>query len=349
MVESAAYSRRGFLGGCVATTITGSLAAGATSVVVGDASTWAGLVTNGNSRVMIDRAGATPEEIEISAVAGNTLTISARGLQGTSNATHAAGVTIEVIHSPRDFNEANYWVAELAGASNAAGDLPYSDGADSLARLAIGTARQQLATNAGATAPEWVASLQSLLTATGDIIRASAANTPQRLAIGSTGDVLTVAGGVPTWAAASSSFVGAGATTNATQAITTGATAAVAFATEAFDSSTFHDTVTNNSRFTVPASLGGKYLLTWTVLWVNGATVTGLIQFYVKVNGAIVNPSNILVRPEELSASSTQSRNGSALLSLAAGDYVEVFLDNASGSTATVQTSSTMQVARIGT
>jgi hypothetical protein len=43
---------------------------------------------------------------------------------------------------------------------------------------------------------------KSLLTTTGDVIYASAANTPARLGIGSTGQVLTVAGGVPTWATA---------------------------------------------------------------------------------------------------------------------------------------------------
>jgi len=40
----------------------------------------------------------------------------------------------------------------------------------------------------------------SLLTTTGDTIYASSANTPARLAVGSTGQVLTVAGGIPTWA-----------------------------------------------------------------------------------------------------------------------------------------------------
>jgi hypothetical protein len=40
----------------------------------------------------------------------------------------------------------------------------------------------------------------ALLTTTGDTIYASGASTPARLGIGSTGQVLTVAGGVPTWA-----------------------------------------------------------------------------------------------------------------------------------------------------
>jgi|Laugrefa1bdmlbdn_1035148.scaffolds.fasta_scaffold09878_1 hypothetical protein len=40
----------------------------------------------------------------------------------------------------------------------------------------------------------------ALLTTTGDTIYASGASTPARLGIGSTGQVLTVSGGVPTWA-----------------------------------------------------------------------------------------------------------------------------------------------------
>ena len=44
----------------------------------------------------------------------------------------------------------------------------------------------------------------TLTTTTGDIIYASAANTPARLGIGSTGNVLTVSGGVPAWAAPAS-------------------------------------------------------------------------------------------------------------------------------------------------
>ena len=43
---------------------------------------------------------------------------------------------------------------------------------------------------------------KALLTATGDIIYASAASTPARLAVGSDTNVLTLAAGVPSWAAA---------------------------------------------------------------------------------------------------------------------------------------------------
>lgn len=46
---------------------------------------------------------------------------------------------------------------------------------------------------------------KTLTTTTGDIIYASSANTPARLAIGSSGQILTVSGGIPAWATASSS------------------------------------------------------------------------------------------------------------------------------------------------
>ena len=45
-----------------------------------------------------------------------------------------------------------------------------------------------------------VANIDGILTTTGDTYYASAAATPARLGIGSTGQVMTVAGGVPTWA-----------------------------------------------------------------------------------------------------------------------------------------------------
>jgi hypothetical protein len=48
-----------------------------------------------------------------------------------------------------------------------------------------------------------VANIDGVLTTTGDTYYASAAATPARLGIGSTGQVMTVAGGVPSWATAS--------------------------------------------------------------------------------------------------------------------------------------------------
>jgi hypothetical protein len=63
------------------------------------------------------------------------------------------------------------------------------------------------------------------MTTTGDTIYSSSGSTPARLGIGSTGQVLTVAGGVPTWAAGASSgsytLVRSGSFTTATDTGTT--------------------------------------------------------------------------------------------------------------------------------
>ena len=52
--------------------------------------------------------------------------------------------------------------------------------------------------------PAWTTDASGMtnpMTTTGDTIYSSSGSTPARLGIGSTGNVLTVAGGVPTWAA----------------------------------------------------------------------------------------------------------------------------------------------------
>ena len=75
----------------------------------------------------------------------------------------------------------------------------------SLVDLKGGTTNQVLAKNSNTDMDfKWVADAAGMtnpMTTTGDTIYSSSGSTPARLAIGSTGDVLTVAGGVPTWAA----------------------------------------------------------------------------------------------------------------------------------------------------
>jgi len=63
--------------------------------------------------------------------------------------------------------------------------------------------------------------MTNLMTTTGDTIYSSSGSTPARLGIGSTGQILTVAGGVPTWATASSGGMTLLSTTTLSGATTT--------------------------------------------------------------------------------------------------------------------------------
>lgn len=91
---------------------------------------------------------------------------------------------------------------EATATLTAKGDILTATAANTLARQAAGTNNHVLMADSAQTngikyAPEATATL----TTTGDLLYASAANTLARRAIGSTGDVLTVSGGLPTWAA----------------------------------------------------------------------------------------------------------------------------------------------------
>ena len=89
------------------------------------------------------------------------------------------------------------------------GDTVYATAANTLARLAKGTAYQALAMNAGATAPSWQASPTSVLTTTGDVLYASAANTLTRLGVGTAYQALAMNSGatLPTYQASATSVL----------------------------------------------------------------------------------------------------------------------------------------------
>jgi hypothetical protein len=91
---------------------------------------------------------------------------------------------------------------------------------------------------------------KSTLTTTGDIYYASSANTPARLGIGSTGNVLTVASGIPSWAAPA----GGG---KVLQVVTAQTTTSTTIATSTYTDTTLTATIT-------PTSATSKILVMWT-------------------------------------------------------------------------------------
>jgi hypothetical protein len=111
-----ARRRRGLIGGAKATTLNGSLAAGATSITCTSLTTWSGVNTNGPSTATINRGQTDEETISFTGISTNTLTGVSRGEAGTSDQLHTSG-TIELSTSKIDADEANELVAAMANNS----------------------------------------------------------------------------------------------------------------------------------------------------------------------------------------------------------------------------------------
>ena len=167
--------------------------------------------------------------------------------------------------------------------------------ATSMADLLGGTTGQVLAKNTNADMDfVWVAQDDSnaiqntIVDAKGDLIGATAADTPARLAVGANGTILTADSTAATglaWATPSASaFVGAIAYNNAAQTYTNTATV-LTFPSEEVDTDTFHSTVTNTGRMTIPSGKDGKYMM---VLNLQLDTVDPNFRVYAYKNGAAV-------------------------------------------------------------
>lgn len=187
---------------------------------------------------------------------------------------------------------------------------------------------------------------KATLTTTGDIYYASSANTPARLAVGSSAQVLTVAGGVPSWAtpASGSSFSGCFLTKSGTQSIPNSTDTAVSFDTEYFDVGGYHDNSTNNSRITIPSGKDGYFLFLGQINYASNGT--GGRYAYIVVNGTYIQQAVF-----SASSQSYTIANISTVLSLVAGDYVQLITVQNSGGAlnveyATKQTS--FQAIRLG-
>ena len=165
-------------------------------------------------------------------------------------------------------------------------------------------------------------------TTLGDIAyRSSSSNTNTRLAIGATGNVLTVAGGVPTWAAPAggATFVGCSITKSVSQSISNNTGTFLSFDTEDFDTDGFHDNSTNNSRITIPSGKAGKYQVNFNLQW--AANATGTRYCMLAKNGTTV--------VEKLLSVSTTGGYAEQfigiILNLSVADYIEAKVDQSSG------------------
>lgn len=120
---------------------------------------------------------------------------------------------------------------------------------------------------------------------------------------------------------------------SATQNVVTATPTVVLWAgTETYDTDDFHEGVTNPSRHTIPPGLGGLYFATYSLAHPSGS---GLSVAWVTVNGAgLWAPAGAVL------TSSGLRLNGTDLIPVVPGDYLEVVTSQASGGTLAVGNSS---------
>ena len=177
--------------------------------------------------------------------------------------------------------------------------------------------------------------MANVLTTTGDIIYSSSGTTAARLGIGTTGQVLTVASGIPAWSAGAS-FVGVCAIANGTsQSFTSNTFKMVEFSTESIDTDSFHSNSTNNSRLTIPSGKSGYYRMGINIAC-DGSMGT-YFSIYPYKNGTAMGTTEGLRQGIFLNTGTSQQLSGSGIFYFAAADYVEVgaLSDFATGSKTT--------------
>ena len=167
---------------------------------------------------------------------------------------------------------------------------------------------------------------KSIVDAKGDLIGATAADTPARLAVGTNGQVLKANSAAATgleWG--NPTAIGCSLYRTADQSISNSTATMISWDVELYDTNAFHDNTTNPTRMTIPAGLGGKYLI--SVLIPYTANATGERVGYVHKNGTLF----YLTSRGNLSGSVGTFVNYSYIIDLAASDYIEIQTFQSSG------------------
>lgn len=142
----AAKTRRSYTGAPVTTTITAGINSTDTTITLSSATGWA----TGVFYAVLDPGTSSEEKVLVGSRSGTSLSITSRGVDGTTAKSHISGTTIYPVFAAVDADEAN----ELTSTYTTQGSIVYQ-GASTFAERTIGTAGQVLKVNSGATAPEW--------------------------------------------------------------------------------------------------------------------------------------------------------------------------------------------------
>lgn len=178
----------------------------------------------------------------------------------------------------------------------------------------------------------------SPLTTKGDLYTYSTADA--RLAVGANGTVLTADSAEATglkWATPASgvTYVGAQVTNTSAQSISNGTYTAINFQSEVFDTDGFHDNSTNNTRLTIPAGKGGKYLITGQANFASNSS--GFRAIAIMKNGGA---SQIAYANANPISGSSFTFEFSCVVSAVATDYYEMNVYQSSGGSLNVNSGS---------
>lgn len=140
------------------------------------------------------------------------------------------------------------------------------------------------------------------------------------------GGTVAVSGGTATVTISAGPAVAVRVRHNTTQSIGSGTLVALSFNTETFDTDAFHDTVTNNTRLTVPSGKAGKYRIYGSIEW--ASNTTGIRAAELRVNGtAYIAVDSRLAN----TGGNTTICGVTTSYSLAVSDYVELIGYQTSG------------------
>ena len=154
----AGYTRRKYAGGAAATTITGNLTAGSTSITIAAYTGW----PNGSDPfyVVVSPGTASEEKVLVTRTGSTdtTLNVTTRGVDGTTAASHTSGASIYPVFTATDADEAN----AVASTLTTKGDVLVHTGSDH-ARQGVGANNTLLVADSAQTnGVKWSATLSGL-------------------------------------------------------------------------------------------------------------------------------------------------------------------------------------------
>jgi hypothetical protein len=152
---------------------------------------------------------------------------------------------------------------------------------------------------------------------------------------GTTGQLLAKNSGTDmdfTWTTpAASPFVGCAA--SGAPSIPNAVYTAAEMAYEDIDTNGFHSTTTNTSRITIPTGKGGKYLV---IMKTDGPTLATIKVSRIYKNGVQLTDAASRNYNSNLNIEGNATQCYSAILALSAGDYIEQFIYQNTGSSQTI-------------